>query len=305
MGQCAVDLNEILVFARVVEAGSFTTAAAELGMPKSTVSRKVTELEERLKARLLQRTTRQLSLTDVGRTYYDYCARIVAELEDAERAVSSLQEAPRGTLRVTAGTNAGWLGPIVSDFLRRYPEVRLELSCSGRVVDLIEERFDLGIRAGTLADSTLIARNLGVVRWFLVATPAYLKKRGRPKSPDDLRAHDCLLFGAGPGSPSVKLESEGQSAQVTVSPRMLVNDMDVLRASAIVGLGIGVLPGFQCVDDLLTRKLERVLRAWDIPSTPIHVVYPTARHITPKVRAFVEHLQQRMTPPPWELGPAP
>src|SRR3977135_1848771 len=122
-----MDLNEMLVFARVVQAGSFTAAAAPLGMPKSTVSRKMSELEERLKARLLQRTTRKLSLTDVGRTYYDYCARIVGEIEDAERAVSSLQEVPRGLLRVTTGTNAAWLGPIVSDYLKRFPEVQLEL----------------------------------------------------------------------------------------------------------------------------------------------------------------------------------
>ncbi len=172
-------------------------------------------------------------------------------------------------------------------------------------MDLIEERFDLGIRAGALADSTLVARNLGVVRWFLVATPAYLRRRGRPKSPDDLRAHECLLFGVGPGGASVRLESKGEPVRIDLSPRMLVNDMDVLRASANVGMGIAVLPAFQCVGDLRTGKLERVLGEWDVPSTPIHVVYPTARHITPKVRAFIEHLQQRMTPPPWELGPAP
>src|SRR5262245_29015025 len=141
-----MDLSEMLVFARVVRAGSFTAAARELGMPKSTVSRKVSELEERLRSRLLQRTTRKLSLTDVGRTYYEYCARIAAEVEDAERAVSSLQEAPRGLLRVTAGINSAYLGPIVGDFLRRYPEVRLELYCTGRAVDLVEERFDVGIR---------------------------------------------------------------------------------------------------------------------------------------------------------------
>jgi len=300
-----MDLNEIMVFERVVQAGSFTIAAAQLGMPKSTVSRKIAELEERLKARLLQRTTRKLSLTDVGHTYFDYCARIVAEVEDAERAVSSLQDAPRGPLRVTALTNAGWLGSIVADFLKRYPEVRLELSCSGRVVDLIEERFDLGIRAGTLADSTLVARSLGVVRWFLVATPAYLKKRGRPKSPADLKAHDCLLFGSGPAGTSLRLERNGESVQITLSPRMLVNDMDALRASAIAGIGIAILPWFQCVEDLRSRKLERALRNWDVPATPIHAVYPTARHITPKVKAFVQHLQQRMTPPPWEVGPVP
>src|SRR5882672_7631338 len=149
--QWRMDLNEILVFARVVQAGGFTAAAKQLGMPKSTVSRKVTELEERLKSRLLQRTTRKLSLTDAGRTYYDYCARIVGEVEDAERAVSSLQEAPRGLLRVTAPINAAFLGPIVSDYLKRYPEVRLDLFCTARSVDLVEERYDLGIRAGALA----------------------------------------------------------------------------------------------------------------------------------------------------------
>src|SRR5215468_138591 len=174
-----MDLNEMLVFARVAQTGSFTTAAADLGMPKSTVSRKVTELEARLKARLLNRTTRKVSLTDVGRTYYDYCARIVGEIEDAERAVSNLQEIPRGVLRVTTGTNASFLGPILNDYLRRYPEVRVEVFCTGRRVDLIEERFNVAIRASALSDSaTLIARSLGKVRWFLVRTPKYLKKRG-------------------------------------------------------------------------------------------------------------------------------
>src|SRR6266849_8640842 len=133
-----MDLNEMLVFTRVVQAGSFTTAARALGMPKSTVSRKVSELEERLKARLLQRTTRKLSLTDAGRTYYDYCARIAGEVEDAERAVSSLQGTPRGLLRVTAPVSVSFLAPIVSDFLKRYPEVRLELLCTMRAVDLVE-----------------------------------------------------------------------------------------------------------------------------------------------------------------------
>src|SRR5262245_50525709 len=190
-----MDLNEMLVFARVVQAGSFTTAAAQLGMPKSTVSRKVSELEERLGSRLLQRTTRALSLTDVGRTYYDYCARIVGEIEEAERAVSSLQGTPRGLLRVTAPVNVSFLGPIVSGFLERYSEVQIELFCTQRSVDLIEERYDLGIRAGALVDSTLIARSLGTVRWFVVATRAYLKKHGRPRSPEELKEHRCVLFG--------------------------------------------------------------------------------------------------------------
>ena len=300
-----MDLNEMLVFARVVQAGSFTTAAGLLGMPKSTVSRKVAELEERLKARLLQRTTRKLNLTDVGRTYYDYCARIVGEVEEAERAVSSLQDTPRGLLRVTTGPNVAYLGPIVSDYLKRYSEVRLELSCTGRVVDLVEERFDLGIRAGALSDSSLIARSLGSVKWFLAATPAYLKRRGRPKVPADLIAHDCLLFGPRSDAPALALQNGDRSVHVEVSPRVIVGDMDVLRAGALSGLGIGLLPAFQCVDDLRAGRLLRVLRDWTAPATAIHVVYPSARHLSPKVKTFVDHLQERMTPPPWELGPVP
>ena len=300
-----MDLNEILVFARVVQAGSFTRAAAELGMPKSTVSRKVSDLEERLKSRLLQRTTRKLSLTDVGRTYYDYCARVVGEIEDGERAVSRLQERPRGLLRVTAPVNVAFLGPIVSDYLKRYREVRLDLFCTARAVDLVEERFDLGIRAGTLADSTLIARSLGSARWFLVATPAYLKRRGRPRSPDDLKKHDCLLFGTGIDNAGVGLENADTSVQVALSARLMVTDMDILHAVAAAGLGIALLPASRCAEDLRAGRLERVLADWNAPSTPVHVVYPSTRHLSPKVKTFVEHLQERMTPPPWELEPLP
>jgi DNA-binding transcriptional LysR family regulator len=300
-----VDLNEMLVFARVVQAGSFTAAAAAFGMPKSTVSRKVTELEARLKARLLNRTTRKLSLTDAGRTYYDYCARIASEIEDAERAVSNLQEAPRGVLRVTTGSNAAYLGPIISDYLKRYPEVRIELFCTGRTVDLIEERFDLAIRAGPLIDSTLIARSLGSVRWFLVAAPAYLKKRGRPRSLDDLKEHDCIVFGTVPNGAGFRLDSGGKSVSVAVSSRLLVNDFDVVHAAAAAGLGLALLPAFQCLEEIRAKRLERVLRDWDAPSTPVHVVYPSTRHLSPKVKSFVDHLHERMTPPPWELGPMP
>jgi DNA-binding transcriptional LysR family regulator len=300
-----MDLNEMLVFARVVQAGSFTTAAANLAMPKSTVSRKVSELEERLKARLLQRTTRKLSLTDVGRIYYDYCARIVGEAEDAERAVSSLQEVPRGVLRVTAPVNAAFLAPIVSDFLARYPEVRLELFCTSRAVDLVEERFDLAIRAGALGDSTLIAKSLGRVTWFLVATPAYLKKRGRPRSPEDLAKHDVMFFGTGLDAVGLRLDKDDRSVQLTLSARMAVTDMDILSAATAASLGIALIPAFFCLEDLRARRLERVLREWSSPPTPVHVVYPSTRHVSPKVKSFVDHLQERMTPPPWELGPKP
>ena len=300
-----MDLNEILVFARVVRAGSFTAAAAELGMKKSTVSRKISELEERLNARLLQRTTRKLSLTDAGRTFYDYSVRIAGEVEDAERAVSSLESAPQGSLRVTAPVNANWLGPIISEYMKRYPKVRLELYCTARTVDLVEERYDLGIRAGALSDSSLISRSLGKGRWFLVASPAYLKKRGRPRSPQDLRKHDLLFFGSGRDSAELLLERAGEETRLTLPAHLMSSDMDVLRDVASADVGIALLPAFSCIEALRGRRLERVLAEWNAPVTPVSVVYPSTRHLSPKVKSFVDHLQARMTPPPWELGPAP
>jgi DNA-binding transcriptional LysR family regulator len=292
------DLNEIAVFTQVAQAGSFTAAARVLGMPKSTVSRKVSELEERLQTRLLQRTTRKLSLTDAGRTYFDYGVRIVHELEAAERAVGSLQDRPRGLLRVTAPLDVAWLAPITSSYLARNPDVQLEILCTARTVDLVEDRFDLGIRVGALADSTLVARSLGAVTWLLVATPAYLKKRRRPRAPADLAAHDCLLFGT--GSPAqLRLERGDEVAQVPVRPRLLVSDFDVLDDAARAGLGIAMLPAFRCAEDVRAGRLEVVLRDWSQRATPVHAVYPTARHVSAKLRTFVDHLTQHMTPSPW------
>jgi DNA-binding transcriptional LysR family regulator len=299
-----VDLNELVVFARVVQAGSFVKAARALGMPKSTVSRKVADLEERLDVRLLQRTTRKLSLTDAGRLLFDHGARIASEVETAERAVTSLHETPRGLLRVTAGTNASYLAPLVRDYLKRFPEVRLELYCTGRQVDLVEERFDLGIRAGRLPDSSLIAKSLGAVAWFLVATPAYLKRRGRPRAPADLAAHDLLVFGIGDRT-TLRLRRGDEDAAVELGPRMVVSDMDILQAVAVGGLGVALVPAHQCVDDLRAKRVERVLRDWEAPSVPIHLVYPTTRHVSPTVKSFIDHLEAHMTPPPWELGPMP
>jgi len=294
-----MDLNEIAVFTQVVQSGSFTAAAKQLGMPKSTVSRKVADLEARLDARLLQRTTRKLSLTDAGRTYFDYGVRIVNEIEAAEGAVASLHDQPRGLLRVTVGPGSSYLGAIVADFMKRNPEVQLEVLSTGRNVDLVEERFDVAIRAGTLPDSSLVARRLGDVTWLLVATPGYVKKRRRPRTPADLRDHDCLLFGTGSTAVALRLANGDQTAQVTVTARLLASDFDLVHGAASAGLGIAVLPAFRCMDDLRAQRLEVVLRGWAPPAIPVHMVYPTARHLSAKVKAFVELVQQRMTPPPW------
>jgi DNA-binding transcriptional LysR family regulator len=295
-----MDLNEILVFARVVQAGSFSGAARRLDMPKSTVSRKISDLEGRLQARLIQRTTRRLSLTDAGRTYYEYGARIVADLEEAERAVGNLQETARGRLRVTAPLNFGFLGSIAADFLARYPEVELELVCTDRVVNLVEEGFDVAIRARALADSTLIARSLGQVGTLIVAHPDYLQRRGRPRKPKDLATHDCVVFGAGGDRGKWRLQQRGRTVTVAVAPRLVVNDFETVHEAVAAGLGVGLIPAFRCAGDLRDRHLERVLPEWSVADTPIHAVYPSTRHLSPKIRAFVDHLQKEMSPPPWE-----
>jgi DNA-binding transcriptional LysR family regulator len=303
MEKNAMDLNEILVFTRVVQAGSFTGAARELGMPKSTVSRKVSELERRLGARLLQRTTRKLSLTDVGHAYYRHSARVVAEVEEAELVVTRMQEVPRGLLRITAPLNFGYLGPIVASFLARYPEVQIEMVCADRVVNLVEEGFDLGIRAGRLADSTLIARSLGALESYVVASPSFLDEHGAPKAPDDLVRYDCLGFGGGPQPSSWKLQRDGKTTTVEVPVRLVVNDFDLLRDAALQGLGIAMLPVDRCVAELRAKRLRRVLPRWCSPEHRIHAVYPSSRHLSPKVKAFLDHLRERMTPPPWQLDP--
>jgi DNA-binding transcriptional LysR family regulator len=173
------------------------------------------------------------------------------------------------------------------------------------VVDLVEERFDVGIRAGPLADSTLIARGLGNVRRLLVASRGYLRKRGRPRAPEDLAAHDCILFGAGSARASYRLTDGTRTVDVPVRARLTINDLDVLHEAASAGLGIALLPIFRCMEEVRARRLTRVLEGWDAPLTPIHAVYPSLRHLSPKVKSFVDHLQAQLSPPPWELGPRP
>lgn len=299
-----MDLNEILVFAKVVEAGSFIGASRELEMPKSTVSRKVAELEERLDARLLQRTTRKLSLTDAGRTFYRYAARVVAEIEAAELAVARMQETPRGLLRVTAPLNFRNLGPIVATFLERYPEVQLELVCSDRVIDLVDEGFDVAVRAGPLADSALIARRLGALESLIVASKAFLAEHGTPEQPRDLERFDCVVFGGGADRSSWRLEGDGASVTVEVKTRLVVNDFDLLGDAVVAGLGIAMLPLWRCAEALRAGTLVRVLPRWGPPKVPLHALYPSTRHLSPKVRAFLDHLAETMTPGPWEPGPA-
>jgi DNA-binding transcriptional LysR family regulator len=288
------DLNRMAMFVRVVQAGSFSAAARELAVPKSTLSRKVSELETSLGARLLQRTTRKLGLTDAGRTYYDQAARIVTLAQEAEQAVGRLQAAPRGLLRVSAPLSFGMLGPIVSAYLLAHLEVELEMVCSERAVDLVEEGFDVAIRAGHAPDSTLVARAIGTLKRVLVAEPNYCEKHGTPKVPADLANHAAISFGAGASPNTWALEAGGKRVEVQVKPRLAVNDFEIMRAAARAGVGIAWLPEFMCAEDIRAGRLRHVVPAWCSAEVPLFALYPTARHLSPKVTAFIELLRARL-----------
>ena len=289
-----MDLNQLVVFVEVVRAGSFTAAARALDMPKSTVSRKLSQLESRLGAQLLQRTTRQLRLTDTGAAYYERVARVVADARAAEGLVAELHEAPCGVLRVTAPMTFAFLGPIVAEYLRLNPAVRVDMVCTDRVVDLLAEGFDVAIRVSRMADSTLVARGLGTVQRFLVAAPSYLRGRAAPRRPEDLSAHDTVVFAGGNEDDTWALQSGRKRAEVRLEPRLVVNDYDVLLEAVRAGLGIASLP-----DYLLRREsrtsLQPVLPEWRAVDLPVHAVWYGGRP-SKKLAAFLDLVKARFAP---------
>ncbi len=285
------NLNDVLVFSQVVDAGSFTAAAKGLGLPTSTVSRRVARLEDQLGVRLLQRTTRKLSLTDAGRIFYDRASRIVSELEDAERAVGEMKAAPRGRLRVTAPVEMSGIADLLVRFLHAYPEVNIELDLTNRHVRMVEEGYDVAIRAGELSDTTLIAHRLAEASFVLVASPAYLALRGSPQQPVDLRQHDCIIFAPWSANASWLLSNKGRSQRVSVAGRLAVNHLEVVRSAAVAGLGIAMLPAVFVNPELEAGRLQQVLEGAGATSSSLWVIYPSRRNLPPAVRVFVDFLK--------------
>jgi DNA-binding transcriptional LysR family regulator len=284
------DLNALLVFVRVVQAGSFSDAARRLDMPKSSVSKKVSDLEARLGTRLLHRTTRRLGLTDAGRIYFERGERIVADLEQADNAVAELQASPRGLLRVSVPLSLGVLGSVVARFLVAHPDVQVQVVCTDKRVDLVRDGFDLAVRAGPLDDSSLIARRIGTMKRVLVASPRYVRARGRLRAPEELAQHDCISFGGGPTPDVWSLLADAQRKDVRVQPRLSVNDFEMMLDAAREGVGIAWVPDFRSTDDLRDKRLINVLPAWCSIDIPVHAVYPSARHLSPKVARFIDAL---------------
>jgi DNA-binding transcriptional LysR family regulator len=292
------DLDAASVFVSVVEAGSFRGAARALGIPKSTVSRRVAELEERLGARLLQRTTRRVGLTEVGEAYHRHARAAVASIVDAERAVSDLGAEPRGLLRVTAPANFGAMmfPQLVAAFMRAEPHVQVSVDFTDRQVDLVEDGYDVAVRAGALADSSMIAHRLGSSPFLLVASPTYLRTHGTPKAPRDLAKHDCLIFGlASPAS--WVFETSRRRVSVDVKGPLSANSFSVVREAAIAGLGIARVPSFFAAEGIRTGQLRALLERYAPPPAALNILYPSARQLSPKVRAFVAFVRENIVVP--------
>jgi DNA-binding transcriptional LysR family regulator len=285
-----MELASLQAFVKVVQTGSFTRAAQALGTQKAQLSRTVSRLEQALGARLLERSTRSLSLTEIGRELFERALGILGAVDDAQRAVQKAQGEPRGTLRLSCGVEFGMIAVSgwIDRYLARHPQVRVEADFSGRIVDLVHEGFDLAIRVGPLADSSLAARPLGVLRYGLFAAPAYLAARPTPTLPGDLAGHAVLVFSGGRQQAHWTLDDGTQQARVELQPRLKANNALALREAAIAGLGVAQLPLLVAGPAVAAGLLQPVLPAWAPPPVPVHAVFASARYLTPKVRAFID-----------------
>ncbi|MES2129412.1 MAG: LysR family transcriptional regulator [Pseudomonadota bacterium] len=285
-------LQAMEVFVQVVDAGGFTRAAENMQLPKATVSTLVQALEQALEVKLLHRTTRQISVTADGAAYYERCLRILSDVREAEESLSRTRLNPSGRLRVDASTGVAndIIIPALPGFFERYPDILLELGCSDRPVDLIEEGVDCAIRGGELSDSSLIARRVGVLHFVTCATPAYLAKYGRPTHPNDLAHHRCINYFSSKTGKTFDWDfSRGEERLLIPAPASLaVNDSTAYISAGLAGLGIIQMASYSVNPLAEAGELELVLEDWTSTPLPIHVVYPQNRHLSAKVRVFVE-----------------
>ncbi len=298
-----IDLNEIRVFAQVVESRSFSGAARLLGQPRATVSRKVTQLESSLGVRLLQRTTRKLSLTDAGREYYVSCSSALSEIDLANQVLTSTQRNPSGVLRISAplAAQTGFMCDWITEFLSLHEEVSINLVLSDDVIDLIEDGVDVAFRAGSLKDSSLVARKLGNTKLVLCASPDYLIQSTALKSPKDLKNHTGIIFGNSLEKTSWRLQKGKDTVAVQVQGRVLVNSMEFTLQACLAGLGVALLP-FAMIGELVkSRRLQMVLEDYSANVGGLYVIYPSKSHLSTTVRAFVDFIITKADKGlPWE-----
>ena len=283
-------------FVRVVDRGGFSAAAQDLRISRAMVSRHVQELEARLGARLLHRTTRRVSLTEAGQVYYDRSAHLLADLASADSEVGELHTRPRGLLRINGPVVFGslHLSAAVADYMAAFPEVKIELTLNDRTVDLVEEGFDLAIRIGRLADSSLMARRLAPCRLVIVASPDYLARRGTPQEPGDLTKHDCIRYMYGEGGDVWHFQGPDGKLAVRVQGQLRTNNGDAMRIAASRGMGIAVIPSFIVSEELANGALVPLLKGWGAAEEiALHAVYPPGRNPSAKLRSFIDFLVPR------------
>jgi DNA-binding transcriptional LysR family regulator len=295
------DLERMAIFARVVEPKSFSAAARRLGLSKSLVSKHVSQLEKSVGARLLNRTTRNMSLTEAGAVFYDHCARIVEELEEAKLAVGRLHSEPRGVLKLSASVAFGTLhiAPALPEFLARHPEVSIDMVITDRFVDMAEEGYDLAIRIAKDPGQNLVARRLAGVNRRMCATPEYFARRGVPRVPEDLLQHNCLTYTHFNPQDPWRLQGPAGEISVPASGNLRLNDDEALAQAVLGGLGVGLLPTFIIGQELQSGKLQAVLSEYVALERQIYAIYLPNRHLSAKVRAFIDFLLARFGPEPY------
>lgn len=296
---------ELSAFVRTVDRGSQAAAARELGVTPAMVGRYVRALEDRLGSRLLNRTTATQSLTEAGAAFYARASALLEQLEEAERAAADRQAEPHGVLRVNAPMVFGvrYLAAAIAEFCDLHAGVRVELVLNDRVVDLVEEGYDVAVRIGRLADSGLVARRLAACRLAVCASPGYLAHHGEPRTPADLLGHNCLLYAYASGGDTWRFHGEHGEEEVRISGKLVANNGEALLAAALAGPGVILQPTFIVGDALRESRLVRLLPGWRLQDLDVHAVYPSARHLSPKIRSFVDFLAGRFgDPPPWDAG---
>ncbi len=285
-------LQAMEVFVHVVDTGSFTRAADQMQLPKATVSTSIQTLESTLAVKLLNRTTRRINVTADGAAYYERCVQILSDVRDAEESLSRNRASPRGRLRVDAGTSISreLIVPALPGFFERHPDIELELGCSDRQIDLIEEGVDCAIRGGNLSDSTLIARRVGIIDFVTCATPDYLARYGRPMHPSDLERHRCVNFFSSKTGRIYPWDFTRGEERIELTPpsTIAVNDANAYVTAGLAGLGVVQIGEASIAPYLQSGAFEVILPEWKTDPLPIHVVYPQNRHLSAKVRVFVE-----------------
>jgi DNA-binding transcriptional LysR family regulator len=289
-------LDGMAILLKVVEGGSLSAAARQLDVPLATVSRRIAEIEAHLKTRMLNRSSRHLSLTEAGRLYVEACKRILEQVEEAERAAMGVHKDPKGRLTVTAPIVFGGvqLIPIVSDFLAEYPDIDLKLLLADRVLDLLESDVDVALRIGELGDSSLIASRVGAVRRVTCASPSYLAAHGRPQKPEDLGDHVCVTFDNLASPESWRFSSPKGDVLVPIRSRLTVTTAQAAIAGAVAGLGLTRLLSYQIAEERRAGRLELVLEDYELPPWPVNLVYAGQRLLPRKLRAFLDFVAQRL-----------